>query len=184
MIVEELAGVEIDPSVFRKVLGRFGTGVTVLTTPAGDGVHGMTASAFMSGSLHPPLVVVSVGQRTKFHELVLASGRMGISVLAENQADYGRLFAGQLTNRITPPFEFQHKIPVVSGALATIATQLHCSHSCGDHTLIVGVVRHLTYREGRPLLIFCGNYEGLPMPIISPSLMGERWEVDQMACGW
>jgi flavin reductase len=184
MIVEELAGVEIDPSVFRNVLGRFGTGVTVLTTPAGDGVHGMTASAFMSGSLHPPLVVVSVGQRTKFHELVLASGRMGISVLAENQADYGRLFAGQLTNTITPPFEFQHKIPVVSGALATIATQLHCSHSCGDHTLIVGVVRHLTYREGRPLLVFCGNYEGLPMPIISPSLMGERWEVDQMACGW
>ena len=113
---EESSGPEIDPGIFRRVLGRFGTGVTVLTTQGADGVHGMTANAFMSGSLHPPLVVVSVGQRTKFHDLVMASGRMGISVLAADQADHSRLFAGQLRDRIAPPFEFRQQIPVVAEA--------------------------------------------------------------------
>jgi flavin reductase (DIM6/NTAB) family NADH-FMN oxidoreductase RutF len=174
---------DIDPGIFRQVLGRFGTGVTVLTTPAGDGVHGMTANAFMSGSLHPPLVVVSVGQHTRFHDLVLASGRMGISVLAAEQADYSRLFAGQLQDRARPPFEFPEDIPVVGGALATIATHIHSSHACGDHTLLVGRVRHLAYRDGRPLLFFCGNYEGLPA-MMHPPPPAERGELDRMSCGW
>ncbi len=184
MISEELNDIEIDPGIFRRVLGRFGTGVTVLTTQGGDGVHGMTANAFMSGSLNPPLVVVSVRQRSKFHELVMISGRMGISVLAADQVDYSRLFAGQLQNGIAPPFEFPHQIPVVSGALATIATEIHGSHPCGDHTLIVGRVRHMTYRDGRPLLVFCGNYEGLPTPMLALPPAGDRWELDQMTCGW
>jgi flavin reductase len=182
---EEPSGFEIDPGIFRRVLGRFGTGVTVLTTQGADGVHGMTANAFMSGSLHPPLVVVSVGQRTKFHDLVMASGRMGISVLAADQEDYSRLFAGQLRNRVAPPFEFPHQIPVVTGALATIATEIHGSHTCGDHTLIVGGVRHMSYRDGRPLLVFCGNYEGLSTPLPGPMQLAEnRWELDEMSHDW
>jgi flavin reductase len=182
---EESSGFQIDPGIFRRVLGRFGTGVTVLTTLVGDGVHGMTANAFMSGSLHPPLVVVSVGQRTKFHDLVMASGRMGISVLAADQADYSRLFAGQLRDKVTPPFEFPRQIPVVRGALATIATEIHGRYGCGDHTLIVGSVRHMSYRDGRPLLVFCGNYEGLSTPLPAPmQVAGNRWELDEMTFGW
>ena len=185
MIREESDAVQNDPGIFRRVLGRFGTGVTVLTTRGTDGVHGMTANAFMSGSLYPPLVVVSVGQCTKFHELVMANGRMGISVLAADQADYSRLFAGQLRDKLAPAFEFPREFPVVAGALATIATEIHDTHACGDHTLIVGKVRHVSYREGTPLLVFCGNYEGLALPIInSPCLAADRWELDQMACAW
>ncbi len=70
----------VDPGGFRACCGRFATGVTVVTAAHGDHVHGMTANAFMSVSLEPPLVVVSVGHQARMHALMRAAGGYGVSL--------------------------------------------------------------------------------------------------------
>ncbi len=87
-------GLELDPAIeFRRTLGMFATGVTVITTQSGDGVHGMTANAFMSVSLRPPLVLVSVDLRARMNALLGEGVRFGISVLADSQTELSILFA-------------------------------------------------------------------------------------------
>ena len=72
----------IDPREFRNVLGRFATGVTVITTEFEDQVYGMTANAFMSVSLSPPLILISVDNRARLNGYLATSGRYGVSILA------------------------------------------------------------------------------------------------------
>lgn len=151
----------IEPGLFRQVLGRFGTGVTIVTTQVGSGIVGMTASAFMSGSLRPPLVVVSVGSHTKLHGHLLCSDVMGISILGVEHEPHSRHFSGQRCQPVTPRFACIDGIPVVADALATIATRVTGRHSCGDHTLFIGLVQHMACREGAPLMFFKGAYREL-----------------------
>ena len=84
---------------FRRTLGMFATGVTIITTLTGDQVHGMTANAFMSVSLAPPLVVISVDRRAKMHQLLYEGRRYGINVLADDQRLLSDHFAGRLLRR-------------------------------------------------------------------------------------
>ena len=105
-----------DPAAaFRRTLGMFATGVTVVTTQAGDQVHGMTANAFMSVSLRPPLVVISVDRRAKMHALLHEGRRYGISVLADEQRALSDRFAGR-TAEGTEEVEFDlvHETPARS----------------------------------------------------------------------
>ena len=72
----------IDAALFRRVMGSFATGVTVITAEAEEGVRGMTANAFMSGSLDPPLCIISVSKKARMHELLEKTGHFGVSMLA------------------------------------------------------------------------------------------------------
>src|ERR687896_2470927 len=90
------AGLEGDPAIaFRRTLGMFATGVTVLTTRTGETVHGMTANAFMSVSLRPPLVLVSVDRRARMSHLLHEGVRFGVNVLAAGQESLSDHFAGR-----------------------------------------------------------------------------------------
>jgi flavin reductase (DIM6/NTAB) family NADH-FMN oxidoreductase RutF len=154
----------VDSLLFRQVLGCFGSGVTVITTTLGQEVRGMTASAFMSGSLRPPLVVASIGRDTKIHELLGASGVMGISILSAEQEACSRRFSGQAAGHVEepPPLEFANGVPIVSKALAVLTTKICAQHACGDHTLFVGRVDYLAYAETHePLLYYRGRYQRL-----------------------
>src|SRR5580698_9273154 len=84
-----------DTELFRKTMGGFATGVTVITVDAAGGPHGMTANAFMSGSLTPPLCVVSIAKRANTHAMVVAAGRFGVNILGEDQRDLAIYFAGR-----------------------------------------------------------------------------------------
>ena len=85
-----------DPAfAFRRTLGMFATGVTIITTQSGDQVHGMTANAFMSVSLRPPLVLISVDKRAKMNNLLREGVRFGVNVLAEDQRELSDHFAGR-----------------------------------------------------------------------------------------
>ena len=89
-----------DPAVaLRRTLGLFATGVTIITTRAGEQVHGMTANAFMSVSLEPPLVLISVDRRTRMCQLLHEGRRYGVSVLHEDQSALSDLFAGRAVRR-------------------------------------------------------------------------------------
>jgi len=156
-------GLEGDPGVaFRRTLGMFATGVTVLTTRVGEQVHGMTANAFMSVSLRPPLVLISIDRRAKMGALLHEGTHFGVSVLEAKQTGLSDRFAGRVAD--DPPeatFEIVHETPLVEGALAHLVARVVRSYWGGDHSLFLGQVEFARYGAGRPLLFHGGRYERL-----------------------
>ena len=162
--LEELelgAGLEGDPGLaFRRTLGMFATGVTVLTTRGGEHVHGMTANAFMSVSLRPPLVLVSVDRRARMSNLLHEGTRFAVNVLEAGQATLSDHFAGRAVEGAPEPrFELVHDTPLVEGALAHLVARIVRSYWGGDHSLFLGQVEYARYGHGEPLLFHGGRYE-------------------------
>ena len=158
----ELGGeLEGDPALaFRRTLGMFATGVTVLTTRAGDQVHGMTVNAFMSVSLRPPLVLVSIDRRARLSNMLHEGTRFGVNVLEAGQAALSDHFAGRpVEGAPEPRFELVHDTPLVEGALAHLVARFVRSYWGGDHSLFLGQVEFARYGEGEPLLFHGGRYE-------------------------
>jgi flavin reductase (DIM6/NTAB) family NADH-FMN oxidoreductase RutF len=141
----------------RQVMGRFATGVTVVTTAHRDTIHGMTANAFLSVSLRPPLVLVSLG-RCRMSEMLPRTGRYGVSVLASDQEQYAAHFAGQRAADVPPSFVWENEFPLLDGALAHVGCRVVDVHTAGDHVLWIGEVEHLSHREGEPLLFYTGRF--------------------------
>jgi flavin reductase (DIM6/NTAB) family NADH-FMN oxidoreductase RutF len=152
---------EIDSRLFRRVMSRFATGVTVITVREGDHVRGMTANAFMSGSLEPPLLVVSVAKRARMHACLLAAERFGVNILAEKQEEVSEHFAGRLNPRFSPAFEDYCGAPLLRDACARIAAEQFVRHDCGDHTIFIGHILHMDASDRAPLLYYSGRYRGL-----------------------
>ena len=90
----ENSSAAIDSRALRNACGLFATGITVVTTEVDGDVHGMTANAFMSVSLDPPLLVISVGHKARLHDLLKQTGRYAVSILRHDQEDYSSHFAG------------------------------------------------------------------------------------------
>lgn len=151
----------IDPREFRTALGRFATGVTVITTEHDGTIHGMTANAFMSVSLDPPLVLVSVNHRATTHKFLEASKRFGVSILAEKQAALSDHFARRPVEGLELHFVEKHSVPLIEGAVAHLIAHVVDMHPAGDHTLFIGQVEYLEWFEGKPLIFFGGNYHHL-----------------------
>jgi flavin reductase (DIM6/NTAB) family NADH-FMN oxidoreductase RutF len=141
----------------RNVMGRFATGVTVVTTTHRDTIHGMTANAFLSVSLRPPLVLVSLG-RCRMSEMLPRTGRYGVSVLASDQERFAAHFAGQRVSDDDPAFVWHNDLPLLDGALAHVGCRVVDVHPAGDHVLWIGEVEHLYHREGEPLLFYTGRF--------------------------
>jgi flavin reductase (DIM6/NTAB) family NADH-FMN oxidoreductase RutF len=155
----------ITPDEFRAALGRFATGVTVITveTPEG-GVHGMTANAFCSVSLRPPLVLVCVDHLAETYLHLRERGQFGVSVLKGDQDALSEFFADPERN---PDAAYRlgiryHKMtsgrPVLQDALANMDCKVVDAHAAGDHTIFVAEVREVLLGEGEPLLYFRGRY--------------------------
>ncbi len=159
---QELLDIEgDDPAVaLRQTLGMFATGVTIITTRVGDQVHGMTANAFMSVSLEPPLILISVDRRTKMCSLLNQGQRFAVSVLADDQDSLSDHFAGRAPEGASlPTFAIVHETPLVEGSAAQFVAAVVRSHWGGDHTLFLGrVVYARRAPDARPLLFHGGQY--------------------------
>jgi flavin reductase (DIM6/NTAB) family NADH-FMN oxidoreductase RutF len=151
------AAVEQAAKTFRQVLGRFATGVTVVTTIEREIVHGMTANGFLSVSLRPPLVLVSLG-RCRMNEMLPRSGRYGVSVLSHDQQHFAAHFAGQKPSEVDPAFVWQRGIPLLEGALAHLVCRVVDVHRAGDHVLWIGEVEYVDHRDDEPLLFYTGRF--------------------------
>src|ERR1700684_3209326 len=145
---------KIDTRQFRNVLGRFASGVTVLTADYEEKTHGMTANAFVSVSLDPPLILVSLDNRSNMHRILPHVRRFGISVLAEDQDAVSNHFAGRPTLGLHICYVHPNGHPLVGGAGAYLVVELLDIHPAGDHTLYISRVEHFEASEGRPLLFF------------------------------
>ncbi len=148
----------INPADFRKVMGRFATGVTVITARHAGETRGMTANAFMSASLDPPLAIVSVDKRANMHAHLPKAGVFAVNILAEGQEVLARHFAGRPDPALAIAFADIDGIPTLADALARMTAELVGAHDCGDHTLFVGRVLRMTATEKRPLLFFASRY--------------------------
>jgi flavin reductase (DIM6/NTAB) family NADH-FMN oxidoreductase RutF len=155
-----------DPAIaLRRTLGMFATGVTVITTRSAEQVHGMTANAFMSVSLSPPLVLISVDRRTKMCGMLHEGRRYGVSVLCETQSALSDRFAGRHGEDLPEPrFDLVRDTPLVDGALAHFVARIERSYWGGDHSLFLGRVEYARANAGTPLLFHGGRYERLGVP--------------------
>lgn len=143
----------------RQAMGRFATGVTVVTTAGPDGVvHGMTANGVMSVSLEPPLVVVSLRRESRMDTLLPATRRYAISVLAEDQEWLALHFAGRPDAARRPELHWWAALPFVDGAIAHLGCTVHAIHEAGDHRLWIGRVDYMGVRDGAPLVFYAGQF--------------------------
>ena len=142
----------VEAPLFRQLLGRFATGVTVLTTRgAGGDPVGMTASSVASVSLDPPLVLVSVDQGHEMHAALQAAPYFVLNVLAADQETLSRRFAGDEANRFSGVGFHANKqgIAVLDGVLAHIECEKQSAIPAGDHTVFIGLVIGGSVTEGR-----------------------------------
>lgn len=150
----------MDDRLFRDAMGKFATGVTVILTETDGEPHGMTANAFMSVSLDPKLVVISIKENAKMLSKIQTSQKFSVNILAATQEDVSMIFAGQIKDQQVS-FERLADVPVIPGALAQVACEVSAEYVEGDHTLFIGKVQDITLADGEPLLYFAGKYRSL-----------------------
>jgi flavin reductase (DIM6/NTAB) family NADH-FMN oxidoreductase RutF len=155
----------VTPNEFRDALGRFASGVTVITVETAHAeVHGMTANAFCSVSLRPPLVLVCIDHLAETYLHIRERRQFGVSVLKAEQEALSEFFADperdhdaayRLGIRYRP---MRSGTPVLQDALANLDCSVVHDYEGGDHTIFVGEVREVIVAEGAPLLYFRGRY--------------------------
>ncbi len=155
----------LDAIQFRATLGRFASGVTILTMRDRDGAdHGMTATSFSSLSLDPPLILVCVNQAAAMFEALAQAQHVAVNILSAEQQGVAEAFALKDADRFGG-FSFQRGIgdvPVLVGALAHLECEVHARHKAGDHTIIVGLVQAASASEaGDPLIYYRSGYRRL-----------------------
>ena len=156
----------IDPDEFRAVLGRFASSVTIVTARDGDGRdHGMTASAFCSTSLVPPLVLACIDRATEMHGVLGSATFFGVSILEEGQEALSRRFAelpaaGGRFDGIGYT-RAESGVILLDDAIAHLECSVVNRHEAGDHMICVGQVEWADCRQQRPLLYYRGGYAQL-----------------------
>ena len=156
--------VSVDPDLFRSVLGRFASGVTIVTAQDGEGRdYGMTVSAFCSVSLEPPLVLVSIGHDATMHPIVGSLGHFAINILRSDQEALSRRFASRDVQRFEGVgfARGESGVALLDGVLGWLECRTETRHDAGDHTLLIGRVEAALAGEGRPLLYYRGGYAQL-----------------------
>jgi flavin reductase (DIM6/NTAB) family NADH-FMN oxidoreductase RutF len=163
---------DVTPDQFKAALGRFCSGVTVVTVADADGNHGMTASAFTSVSLEPPLVLVCVGKKGQMHARLAEATGFAVNVLDSAQESVSNRFAGWWDKNTSKWADLTIEAAPVSGAawigesLASLDCEVHERLEGGDHTIYIGRVVGVRVddrpRESlEPLLYFAGQYRAL-----------------------
>jgi flavin reductase (DIM6/NTAB) family NADH-FMN oxidoreductase RutF len=150
---------------FRKAMGCFATGVTIITLDLEGTVHGMTANAFASVSLDPPMLLVCVDHGAHTHAHMHAKKRFGINILAEDQRKISEYYARPVHDHERAEEEAGARFdrtaqgtPILHGALAYLECRLQSAEEAGDHTIFIAEVEDVVVRQGEPLLFFRGRY--------------------------
>lgn len=146
---------------YRDALGRFGTGVTVVTCDSDHGPLGFTANSFASVSLDPPLVLWSPARASQRFDSFVTAQRFAIHVMSARQAEICSAFAHSAEG--FDGFDWHQSaqgVPLISHCLARFECTRHAVHEGGDHAIVVGRVTRVMTQEGDPLLFYCGNYGG------------------------
>ncbi len=151
----------VDKEEFKSAMRCWPSGVTVVTSRAGEVIHGMTVSAFNSVSADPPLVLVCANQDSTTHEVIWAGKVFAVNILASDQEAVSQHFAFTPAEERFNGVEWsegKNGAPLITGALAQIECRVRSAHAEGTHTIYIGEVLDTKVREGKPLVYFDGAY--------------------------
>jgi flavin reductase (DIM6/NTAB) family NADH-FMN oxidoreductase RutF len=157
----------LDGRTFRRVCGRFASGVTIATVLNENGdVHGMTASSFTSVSLSPPMVLICIGHGAGILEYFRRSRYFGINILNDCQRRLSDRFAGAGYDRFegVPWYAGQTGVPLLHDVLATLECSRNALVAAGDHDILIGEVISANCEDGEPLVHFGSRYRELEAP--------------------
>ena len=152
---------KFDNLEYRKTLGKFVTGVTIITTCEKDGTpRGFTANSFTSVSLEPPLILICIGDFNEGLGLFKNSEYFAVNILKESQVDISNLFAQPLKNKFEEIKWSNSKfgVPIIKGALAWLECKNFDQKRSGDHLILIGNVKNFHNEGGYPLAYYNGNY--------------------------
>jgi len=166
----------VNESAFRRAMGSFPTGVTVVTVASEDSnMHGITVNSFSSVSLEPMLVLVCLNKTSRGVSLIARAGAFVVNVLSAGQQDVARWFANRYRSADAAMFDgvpFEPGItgcPVLVDATASFECRLRQSHPAGDHLIVIGEVIALIHRpQLEPLIIHAGSCKSLEHPAPPP----------------
>ena len=162
--VPELDAAELSPDELRRALGRFVTGVTIVTCRDADGRPvGLTANSFNALSLDPPLVLWSLRMASSSIAAFTSATHFAINVLAADQVELSRLFARPSSARFDTGdwSDGQGGAPLLAGCVAVFECRRHSHHPAGDHMLFIGEVERLGGTTATPLVYHAGHYRTL-----------------------
>jgi flavin reductase (DIM6/NTAB) family NADH-FMN oxidoreductase RutF len=157
----------IDSREFRNTMGRFATGVTVVTVKVGSERRGMTANAVTSLSLHPPMLLVCVDRSASMHPLFEVADAFAVNILAADQQPMSDFFARHSdASEVLGGFAYSDGktgSPLMEGALASVECRVAERYDGGDHMIVLGRVEaiHNARPDEDPLLFFSGKYRAI-----------------------
>ncbi len=147
---------------YKKVLGSFATGVTIVTSRVGERVHGMTVSAFTEVSLDPPLVLVCADVTSNTQPLIAEGKVFAVNILARDQDDLSNRFASKKDeDKRFDGLDYETGetgAPMIAGAVASLDCRVVAVHDAGDHVIYIGEVQDLRVSDRDPLLYLRGSY--------------------------
>jgi flavin reductase (DIM6/NTAB) family NADH-FMN oxidoreductase RutF len=146
---------------FKSSLGKFASGVTVVTTKDNDGnLHGLTVSAFCSVSMNPPLILVCILKTTGSYSSFEESKRFVVNILEESQQNISNNFASHSDDKFSGQnYELnENGLPILADCLVNLECNLKHSYDGGDHTIFVAEIEKTTVRDGKPLIYSQGKY--------------------------
>jgi flavin reductase (DIM6/NTAB) family NADH-FMN oxidoreductase RutF len=150
----------VNERVFRSAMGRFASGVTVVTTRLHERDYGSTVSAFASVSLDPPLVLCCFRHESETGRALLERSRFAVCLLASGQEELARRFAAPLEDRFSDVAlaRTAEGLPLIAGSLAHLVCEVKETVQAGDHVVVFGAVEAIHAVEGSPLVVFRGSY--------------------------
>lgn len=151
----------MDERLFRKAMGKFATGITVVSMYEDNEPTGMTVNAFMSISLNPTLIAVSIDKRASMYDKLQEIKQFGVSILRDNQQYLSQYFAKQIELDDPVSFIEQSGIPVLEDALVKLSCEINQQVEAGDHSIFIAKVKDITVSDGEPVIYFGSNYRYL-----------------------
>ncbi|OZU90200.1 flavin reductase [Virgibacillus indicus] len=151
----------MDSRLFRDAMGKFATGITVITTEYNEDISGMTVNAFMSVSLEPKLIAISIDEKASMYPKLQKTGKFGLSILAEDQKELSMIFAKQIKKNREIVFKMQDTVPVIEDSIVTLSCNVKETAEAGDHIIFIAEVTDIAVNEAEPVLFFGGKYRSL-----------------------
>ncbi len=147
---------------FRKAMSKFATGITIVTTEFDNSIQGMTVNAFMSVSLDPQLITISLDKNSTFYQNAEKIKRFGISILRDEQKEISMIFAKQIEKTYTD-YTTLDGIPTITNPLATLACTVVNQVEAGDHLLLIASVDKIEIADddGEPILYYNSSYRSI-----------------------
>lgn len=151
----------MEKRLFRDAMGKFATGITVVSTDYQNEIKGITVNSFMSLSLDPTLIAISIDKTASMYQILQEVDTFGISVLSENQKEESMIYANQKEAEKPVKFMDLAGTPVLDNALVQLSCEKESAVEAGDHMIYIAKVNDLKINDGNPLLYFSGSYQQL-----------------------